>query len=115
MKEPRVLERTIENAVVAYAKKCYRLEVVKLNGMGKQALPDRMFLGPNGTVMFIEFKRPGGKATPLQRHLHSVWKRHGHPVHLVDSVQHGKNLVDGLMRGKVPELRDDLLYPLEDK
>lgn len=30
--------------------------------------PDAMFLLPQGRVLFIEFKRPGAKPSPLQEH-----------------------------------------------
>lgn len=92
MRDRPVLEKSIEGPVVKYAKRL-GYEVVKLNGMGQRALPDRMFLGPEGRVVFIEFKRPGGKPTALQAALHARWKALGHVVHLIDSVEEGKALL----------------------
>lgn len=103
----KTLERSIENAVVGFAKKM-GIEVVKLNGMGKRSHPDRMFLGPRGRLVFIEFKREGEKPTPLQLHLHKLWKRLGHRVYVVDNKDDGKMLIR-LLLGKA---RLDLEHPL---
>jgi hypothetical protein len=31
-----------------------------------RGLPDRILLAPGGKLLFIEFKRPGGRVTPMQ-------------------------------------------------
>lgn len=103
----KVLERTIEASVVKYAKD-RGVEVVKLNGMGKQGLPDRMFLGPKGRVLFIEFKRPGKEPTELQAHIHAKWDKLGHRVYVVDDSLQGKQLVSNVLLKQ----RLDLDYPL---
>lgn len=92
----KLLERSIENSVVAYAKK-RGAEVVKLNGMGKRSHPDRMFLGRYGTILFIEFKRAGEEPTPAQLHLHETWRALDHEVYVIDDVQAGKDLVDEIL------------------
>lgn len=93
------LEKSIEGAVVRYAKDKYKGESVKLNGIGKRSHPDRMFLGPYRTVLFIEFKREGEEPTPLQRHLHKRWWRmFQHKVHVCDDVVQGKKLIDEFYR-----------------
>lgn len=103
-----MLERTIEAAVIRHAKKrCERVEVVKLNGMGKRSLPDRMFLFPGGQVLFIEFKRECERPTPLQRHLHAQWRALGHRVYVIDNIDDGVVLIDS-----VTATRDDLAYPV---
>jgi len=43
---------------------------LKLNTWGNNGWPDRMFLY-NGNVLFIEFKKPGATAEPLQAHRHA--------------------------------------------
>lgn len=106
-----VLEKAIEDAVVRYAKGLFGKDsVVKLNGPGKRSHPDRMFLGPGGGVLFIEFKRLGEQPTPHQALLHAAWRKLGTVVHVVDNVAEGKALVDKLNRPR----RTDLMHPLED-
>lgn len=91
------LEKSIENAVVQYAKK-KDIEAVKLNGMGKRSHPDRMFLGWRGKILFIEFKRKGETPTPLQLHLHTRWWNLGHKVYVIDNVEDGKAIIDKVFR-----------------
>lgn len=106
----KALERSIEGPVVNYAKKHLGKDsVVKLNGIGKRSHPDRMFLGPYGRALFIEFKRPGAQPTPLQLALHRQWLKLGHKVHVVDDVKVGKALIDKHLLAGIPK------YPLEDR
>lgn len=107
MRKP--LERHIEGSVVHYAK-VKGVESVKLNGIGKRSLPDRMFLGPRGTILFIEFKRAGEEPTELQRWCHNRWRDLGHVVHVVDNVREGRELIDSMLHRRM-----DLMYPLEDR
>jgi len=48
-------ERDVEAAVV----RRWPWKSIKLAGPGEVGKPDRMFLGPDAFVAFIEFKRPG--------------------------------------------------------
>ena len=57
-------ESTIERAVCDYARK-HGVMAMKLAGPNQKGQPDRMFLF-KGKVIFIEFKAPRGKPTPLQ-------------------------------------------------
>ena len=62
---------------------------------GRAGVPDRIFLTPHGgKVFFVEFKAPEGKLRPLQENEHRVIRKHGHDVHVVDSVLEGKQLID---------------------
>jgi hypothetical protein len=83
-----VLERNIEGPVVAYAIKGGCL-VLKLNTMGRRSWPDRMFLF-DGKVLFIEFKKPGGKPTPDQAVVHKKLKAAGFDCFVIDNVALGK-------------------------
>lgn len=58
-------ESTIEQSVCRYARE-HGILAWKLTSPGNRGVPDRMFLGGKGHVVFIEFKRPGKAATPLQ-------------------------------------------------
>ena len=58
-----VLESTIERACVLLAN-YYQCKLIKIKAV--KGFPDRMLLTPMGTVIFIEFKRPGEDLRPLQ-------------------------------------------------
>lgn len=101
----RVLERNIEDAVVRYAKTLGYV-VRKMNGTGARAWPDRMFVGPGGVVVFIEFKRPGGQLTVLQAELQKTLQRMGHAVATFDSKDEAcQFLATALGSAKVPIAR----------
>ena len=57
----------------------------KLVVQGYPGVPDRLMLSP-GRVVFIEFKAPGKKPTPLQAAWHSRLRALGFEVHVIDNV-----------------------------
>ena len=61
-----VLEKEIEQAVVKYAEK-NGFVVLKLNNPWSKGWPDRLFISPTGSHVYIEFKRPGGNLRKLQQ------------------------------------------------
>lgn len=79
---PRRLEKVIENYVVLWAKRNGIL-VFKLNLWGNNGWPDRAFMY-NGKCVFIEFKRPGEKAEPLQDHHHRMLRAHSFEVYVCE-------------------------------
>ncbi len=97
------LEKVIEKTVVRYAQSRGCI-VRKLNGMGARSWPDRMFLGPHGRVLFIEFKREGGEATKLQHHFHTQMSILGHLVAVIDDVEVGKALIELLITSRISPL-----------
>lgn len=88
-----VLEKKIEAAVVAYAKKKGFL-CRKMNGLGFRSWPDRLFISPHGEYLWIEFKRPGESLTPLQAAFHMQLQERGIWVRVVHSVAGGKAILD---------------------
>lgn len=79
---------TLEKHVEAYLVR----EVNKLGGvcwkwqdMRRRHLPDRVVCLPKLGVVFIEVKRPGGKATPGQLQCHEVLRKAGARVYVLDS------------------------------
>lgn len=63
----QVLEKHIEQkSIYAIKERWPGTEYRKMNGFGFRSWMDRMFLIPKGVVVFIEFKRPGGKLTKGQ-------------------------------------------------
>lgn len=88
-----MLEKKIEETVCAYAK-AQGIEVYKFTSPNRAAVPDREYLFPNGTVLFIEFKRTGEKATVPQAREHARIRGQNVPVYVVDDIEHGKILID---------------------
>lgn len=76
------LERSIENAVVEWATR-HGILALKLNTWGNNGWPDRQFL-KNGKVLFIEFKKPGEGAEPLQVVRHDRLRALGFEVQIHD-------------------------------
>jgi len=91
-----MLERDIEAKVCDYAKQ-RGLLVYKFTSPARAAVPDRMFIMPNGVIFFIEFKREGAKATAPQKREHERLRGHGVAVYVVDNVPEGKGIIDLLM------------------
>ena len=87
----RVLERDIERKVVRFATEL-GCAAVKLNGRGQRSWPDRLFVGRRG-VIWVEFKRPGGRLTPLQRLCHERLCALNQDVVIVVDAAVGKALV----------------------
>jgi len=80
-----MLESAIEKAALARAKKegWWGIKIVPQFVSG---LPDRMFIG-HGKVVFIEFKRPGGSISKIQRVVHRRFAEHGIIVYTCYSVE----------------------------
>jgi len=89
-----VLEKDIEAKVCKYAKDLGCL-VRKMSGLGFAAWPDRMFITPKGHVFFIEFKRPGNKASPGQVEMLSELRARGLVAEIIDDIETGKGIVAG--------------------
>lgn len=60
------MEKDIERKFKEIMERDLRFRVVKLVSPGNTGVPDRMVLGANGFVAFVEFKQPGKKPTPKQ-------------------------------------------------
>lgn len=85
-------EGIIEDYLINQAKKnkmlCY-----KFVSPGENGVPDRIVIY-NGYVVFVELKKPGEDARPLQKAVIKKMKSRGAEVHVIDS----KPLVDKLMQ-----------------
>lgn len=89
-----MLEKEIERLVCEYAKS-RNLEVYKFSSPNRAGVPDRLFLAPYQHAFWIEFKKEGGKPTPLQTRECERLRKMGFDVYLVDSVEEGKAIIDG--------------------
>jgi hypothetical protein len=89
-------EAKIEKAVVAYAREkgCY---VRKFKSPGQRAVPDRIFITPQGVVFFIEFKAEGEEPTALQFRELNLIQEHTTSADWVDNIKQGKAMVDYFM------------------
>ena len=88
-----IRESTIEKSFCAYAKSKGCL-TYKFVSPGRRGVPDRLFVTPTGTVMFLEVKAPGKQPNPLQiREMHKLRER-GVAVFWCDSVDECKECID---------------------
>ena len=88
-----ILEKDIEVAVKEYARSRGCL-AYKFVSPGHAFVPDCLIIAPDGQVMFIEFKRLGGKATAGQLREMARIKTRNVVAVVVNDIQSGKQWVD---------------------
>lgn len=88
-----MLEKTIENKVITYAKEKGFL-AYKFTSPSNRSVPDRILISPTGTISFIEFKRKGKLPTKLQQHTIEALINRGVRVQIVDDISLGKEIID---------------------
>lgn len=91
-----MLEKQIEKKVCDHAKTRGML-VYKFTSPNRASVPDRLFVTPEGTTFFIEFKAAGKKPTEAQAREHQRLRNHKVEVFVVDDVEDGKLLIDMMM------------------
>lgn len=84
-------EKQIEKKVCDFASSLGWL-VRKYSSQYRAGMPDRIFMR-DGQVFWIEFKKPGGKVSPIQQFEIETMQAHGMEVFIVDDVEHGKQIV----------------------
>lgn len=89
----QVLESTVEKKVCKYAKDKLGIINIKVKAAGKRGYPDRMFFIPGGKPLFIEFKKPGEDARPLQKYIHRILGDLGYEVQVHDDFQKAINII----------------------
>lgn len=92
-----MLEKDIERAFCEYAKKKGCIPY-KFTSPARRSVPDRMIVGPNGLVIFIEFKAPGKKPTDAQDREISRLVALGHHVFVCDKKGQGELILDRLLK-----------------
>jgi hypothetical protein len=86
-------EAYIERQVCKYAKaRGWRQR--KVEYVGRRGCPDRWFTRANGQLVIVEFKDPNGKLSPHQRREVNYLREAGFDVHVVDSIQQGREIFD---------------------
>ena len=84
-------EKDIERRLITEVKKSGGL-CLKFISPGWSGAPDRICLWPDGEVVFVELKRPGGKVRPLQDRRAEQLRKLGFEVLVVDSTAKIKEL-----------------------
>ena len=88
------LERDLERRACALAK---NLGYIALKLTGLTGIPDRLFIGPAGVCLFVEFKRPGGGIlSPAQKYWITTIKALGHRVEVINTWEHAKWVIERL-------------------
>lgn len=77
-------ESYIEKKVCKWAED-HGIMTFKLGGSGDRGKPDRVFIG-GGSIIFAEFKRPGGKLRKNQQRMLDKLMNHGAKCYVFDSV-----------------------------
>jgi hypothetical protein len=93
-----MLEKQIETKVCEYAK-TKNVLAYKFTSPARAAVPDRLFVVPDGRMFFCEFKREGFKPTPAQEREHTKLRQHKVNVFVVDNVEQGKAMIDLMVMG----------------
>jgi hypothetical protein len=86
-----MLEKDIEAKACQAAKNLGWL-VYKFASPARRSVPDRMFI-KRGRVVFIEFKRPGGKLTRGQEREGDRIRQAGLPVYVCDSAASAQQIL----------------------
>lgn len=88
-------EARVRNTVVAYARSRGCLHLRMHMGRGaRSGWPDDLFFNRMGQPLFVEFKRPGGTATRMQRRALANLDAHKVCAVVCDDVDLGKRLID---------------------
>ena len=93
-----MLEKQIEAKVCEYAK-TKNILAYKFTSPSRAAVPDRLFVLPNGRVFFCEFKREGQKPTDPQEREHHRLRQHKVNVFVIDNVKDGMSMIDLMVMG----------------
>jgi len=93
-----MLEKDIEAKVCEYAR-AKGVLAYKFTSPARAAVPDRMFIAPDGRVWFCEFKRGGQKPTPAQEREHAKLRTQKVNVFVIDNVIEGKVMIDVMTLG----------------
>lgn len=96
-----IRERVVESALVTACRRAGLL-CLKFVSPGHDGVPDRIVIGPAGTV-FVEVKRPGGRLRPLQQAVIGKMRAHGADVRVIDGLAGVTALVAELSEARLGE------------
>lgn len=87
-------ESKLEQLVSSWAKAAGFLSI-KMRLIGSIGFPDRLFVGQEGRIFFVEFKRLGEKPRPVQEYWHRKLRERGVTVYVVDNYETGIYYLQG--------------------
>lgn len=93
-----MLEKQIEARVCEYAR-AKGVLAYKFTSPARAAVPDRLFIAPDGRMFFCEFKAEGKKPTPAQDREHLRLREQKVTVFVIDNVTLGKTMIDVMVMG----------------
>lgn len=85
------IERLLVKKIKANGGMCIKLISDYING-----LPDRMCLLPGGRIVFVELKSTGQKPRKIQLYMHSVLRKLGFRVEVIDTLAGVENFMTTL-------------------
>jgi hypothetical protein len=88
-----MLEKLIEKQVIKYAKEKGIISY-KFVSPANRSVPDRIFINSFGIIVFIEFKAKNKSLQKLQQFTFNKLKDRCCNIHVVDSVEQGKFIID---------------------
>lgn len=88
-----MLEKIIERNIVTYAKD-KGIKSYKFSSPANRSVPDRIFIYPCGTIIFVEFKSKGKQLSKLQQFTFDKFKEMSCNIYIIDSVENGKFVID---------------------
>lgn len=98
-KQPTQLEADVRAGVVPFAKSLGVIHIRMHFGAGATTgYPDDLFLFPNGVSLWVEFKRPGKEAKPIQAFRIKELMDMGHPAVVIDNIGAGRETMQEFMR-----------------
>lgn len=80
------LEKDVEATLVRRVKALGGL-CEKFTSPGRRSVPDRLITMPDGQIIFVEVKRPGGKPTDAQIKDHERRRALGCDVRVIDNLE----------------------------
>jgi len=86
-------ESKVEGDCRDHAKDCGCF-LLKLNPAFFVGIPDRMLIGPNKTIFFIEFKKVGKKPIRRQLFVHKLFRDLGFSVYVIDDFKNFKEILN---------------------
>jgi hypothetical protein len=100
------LEKKIEKKVCEYARK-HGFLTPKFTVVSERGWPDRLFIDPDGWMVFIEFKQKGKPLQEIQAYRCTQLTERNVSVLVVDSEEQGIEYVDRMVAARIPEEGDE--------